>query len=55
MTFPITGPGSRPEQHGFGGAFHFNVLIRAATNQDGLFDHVGQSVIAHSGKPLTAA
>lgn len=32
-----------------------NVLIRAATNQDGLYDHAGQSVTAHNGKPLTAA
>ena len=32
-----------------------NVLIHAATNQNGLYDQAGQSVAAHNGKPLSAA
>jgi flagella synthesis protein FlgN len=32
-----------------------NVLIHAATNQNGLYDQAGQSVAANKGKPLTAA
>ncbi|MHB0975035.1 MAG: flagella synthesis protein FlgN [Thiobacillus sp.] len=32
-----------------------NVLIHAATNQNGLYDQAGQSVAASKGKPLTAA
>lgn len=32
-----------------------NVLIHAATNQGGLYDQAGQSVISASSKPLTAA
>jgi flagella synthesis protein FlgN len=32
-----------------------NVLIHATTNQGGLYDQAGQSVAAHTGKPLTAA
>jgi flagella synthesis protein FlgN len=32
-----------------------NVLIHAATRQNGLYDEAGQSVTAHGGKPLTAA
>lgn len=32
-----------------------NVLIHAATNQNGLYDQAGQSVAATKGKPLTAA
>ena len=32
-----------------------NVLIHAATGQNGLYDQAGQSVAANSGKPLTAA
>jgi flagella synthesis protein FlgN len=32
-----------------------NVLVQSATSQGGLYDHAGQSVAAHKGKPLTAA
>jgi flagella synthesis protein FlgN len=32
-----------------------NVLIHATTSQGGLYDQAGQSVAAHTGKPLTAA
>ncbi len=32
-----------------------NVLIHAATSQNGLYDQAGQSVSASKGKPLTAA
>ncbi len=32
-----------------------NVLIHATTTQGGLYDQAGQSVAAHTGKPLTAA
>jgi flagella synthesis protein FlgN len=32
-----------------------NVLIHATTNKGGLYDQAGQSVAAHTGKPLTAA
>lgn len=32
-----------------------NVLIHAATSQNGLYDQAGQSVAANTGKPLTAA
>ena len=32
-----------------------NVLIHAATSQNGLYDQAGQSVAANKGKPLTAA
>jgi flagella synthesis protein FlgN len=32
-----------------------NVLIHATTNKGGLYDQAGQSVTAHTGKPLTAA
>mgnify|MGYP002712041032 CR=1 FL=1 len=32
-----------------------NVLVHAATNQNGLYDQAGQSVAASRGKPLAAA
>lgn len=32
-----------------------NVLLHAATGQNGLYDQAGQSVAARNGKPLTAA
>lgn len=32
-----------------------NVLVHAATNQNGLYDQAGQSVAASKGKPLAAA
>lgn len=32
-----------------------NVLIHAATSQNGLYDQAGLAVAAHKGKPLTAA
>ena len=32
-----------------------NVLIHAATSQNGLYDQAGQSISATKGKPLTAA
>jgi flagella synthesis protein FlgN len=32
-----------------------NVLIHATTTQGGMYDQAGQSVAAHTGKPLTAA
>ena len=32
-----------------------NVLSHATTTQGGLYDQAGQSVAAHTGKPLTAA
>lgn len=32
-----------------------NVLVHAATNKGGLYDHAGLAVAAHKGKPLTAA
>ena len=32
-----------------------NVLIHAATHQNGLYDQAGHSVAANKGKPLTAA
>lgn len=32
-----------------------NVLIHAATNQNGLYDQAGLAVAARNGKPLTAA
>ena len=32
-----------------------NVLVQSATSQGGLYDHAGQSVATHKGKPLTAA
>ncbi len=32
-----------------------NVLVHAATSQNGLYDHAGQSVTAAKGKPLAAA
>lgn len=32
-----------------------NVLIHTTSNQGGLYDQAGQSIAAHTGKPLTAA